>query len=65
MQQFYDSKFNNVNPGALAYLKAPNPGWANLKDCNEFPCTAPANVLFSFQNTQYNIGSKIDYGKDF
>ena len=48
MQQFYDSKFNNVNPGALAYLKAPNPGWANLKDCNEFPCTAPANVLFSF-----------------
>jgi hypothetical protein len=48
---FYNTKFNNVMPGAMAYIKSPNPGWANLKDCVEFPCTAPLNILFDFQKT--------------
>lgn len=48
---FYDTKFNNVDPGALAYIMHPLEEWANPKDCVEFPCTAPLNVLFSFKNT--------------
>ena len=38
-------------PGAMAYFSSPNPGWANLKDCVEFPCSAPLNVLFDFTDT--------------
>lgn len=45
---FKNTKFNNVMPTALAYIKSPNPGWANLKDCVEFPCSAPLNILFDF-----------------
>jgi hypothetical protein len=62
---FIGTKMNNVKPGAMAYLKAPNPGWANLKDCVEFPCTAPLNVLFDFKDTKYNIGSLSNYGPRF
>jgi hypothetical protein len=56
---------NNVKPGAMAYIMPPKPGWANLKDCVEFPCTAPLNVLFDFKDTKYNIGSLTNYGPRF
>jgi hypothetical protein len=45
MVEFYDTKFINVDGDAIAYLDDPQPGWANIKDCGEFPCTAPSNVL--------------------
>jgi hypothetical protein len=48
---FVNTKFTNVMPDALAYIKAPDPKWANLKDCVEFPCTAPLNILFDFKKT--------------
>jgi len=49
-------------PGAIAYIKSPNPKWATLKDCVEFPCSAPLNVLFDFQKTKYNTGTLMNYG---
>jgi hypothetical protein len=49
----------------MAYIMPPNPGWANLKDCVEFPCTAPANILFSFKGTKYNMGSNTNFGPEF
>ena len=52
-------------PGAMAYIKSPAPGWANLKDCVEFPCTAPLNILFDFENTRYSKGSAMNHGKQF
>jgi len=45
MVEFYDTKFIDVDGDAIAYLDDPDPGWANIKDCGEFPCTAPSNVL--------------------
>jgi hypothetical protein len=45
MVEFYDTKFVNVDKDTLAYLMPVNPGWAGLKSCGEFPCTAPNNVL--------------------
>jgi hypothetical protein len=37
---------------AVAYLTDPPEAWGNVKDCGlGFPCTAPKNVLFSFQNS--------------
>jgi len=62
---FTNTKFTNVMPAAMAYIKAPNPGWANLKDCVEFPCTAPLNILFDFQKTKYNLGTKMNHGPTF
>lgn len=62
---FIDTKMNNVKPGAMAYIKSPDPGWENLTDCVEFPCTAPLNILFDFKNTKYNVGSLTNFGTDF
>lgn len=62
---FVNTKFNNVMPGAMAFIKHPNPGWANLKDCVEFPCTAPLNILFDFQKTKYSLGTATNYGPNF
>jgi len=62
---FTGTKFNNVDPSAMAFIMSPNPGWANLKDCVEFPCTAPHNILFSFLETQYHSNQKFNYGSTF
>ena len=51
---FSGTQFNNVDPAAMAYIRSPPPEWANLKDCVEFPCTAPLNILFSFKETIYH-----------
>lgn len=53
MQEFFDCEFINVQNAAIATLDDPTPGWANKKDCGSFPCTAPWNVLFSFQGSKW------------
>jgi len=50
--------FNNciledVDDNGFAFLVKPNPGWANVKDCGNFPCTAPNNLIFSFAGTTW------------
>jgi hypothetical protein len=49
----------------MAYIMPPDPAWANFEDCVEFPCTAPANILFSFKGTKYNMGSNTNFGPEF
>ena len=62
---FFDTKINNVDPGAIAYLMAPLAKWANPSDCVDFPCTAPLNVLFTFEGTLYSQNQKFNYGSKF
>lgn len=38
----------------MAYLMSPNPKWANIDDCGQFPCTGPNNVLIQFTQTSYS-----------
>jgi len=65
MVEFYDTEFHNVDGDALAWLMPPPNAWANVKDCGEFPCTAPLNVLFTFEDTTFT-GSKPRWSsKDF
>ena len=45
MVEFYNTKFIDVDGDAIAYLDDPDPGWVNIKDCGEFPCTAPSDKL--------------------
>jgi hypothetical protein len=42
-QEFYDTRFVNVEDDALVYIPNPAKGWANIKDCGNFPCTGIAN----------------------
>ena len=35
----------------MADLMSPLPGWANIEDCGNFPCTGPYNLLYSFKNS--------------
>lgn len=52
-QEFFDCSFTDVENAAMALLDDPSPGWANLKDCGDFPCTAPWNTHFAFTRTEY------------
>jgi len=63
---FYDTVFDNVHGDAMAWIMPPSPGWANLKDCGNFPCTAPYNILFSFIRTRYTAKQKaFNFGSTF
>lgn len=53
MMEFHDTKFINVQDDAMAYIFDPPQGWANIKDCGDFPCTAPQNALLMFKNTTF------------
>lgn len=53
MMQIYDTKFVNVEAGAVIKLKDPDPAWAIIKDCGFWPCSGPENVLYSFKNTEW------------
>jgi len=50
---FENCKFEDVTDDGFAFLDKPDPAWANIKDCGNFPCTAPNNVIFTFTNTKY------------
>jgi hypothetical protein len=65
MVEFYDSKFVNIDGDALAYIMHPKPSWANIKDCGSFPCTAPLNVLFTFENSKWEDLKPRWAAKDF
>lgn len=45
----------NVKLEALAYIMPPSPGWANMDDCGNFPCTAPNNVIINFRNAVFRV----------
>ena len=52
VDKFTGSTFDSVSNDAIAYLSDPNPGWAIIKDCGNFPCTGPENAVYKFeQNT--------------
>lgn len=63
MVEFYDSEFTNIDEDALGYIMHPKPEWANIKDCGNFPCTAPLNVLLTFKNSNF-YGSKPSWAKN-
>lgn len=50
---FKNCKFDNVDDEGFAWLEKPNPAWANIKDCGNFPCTAPNNMIFTFLNSRF------------
>ena len=47
--KFINTQFNNVNQSALGYFMSPPWSWADLDDCGNYPCTAPNNILLSFE----------------
>jgi hypothetical protein len=51
--QFFDTVFENVEESSFGYFFDPKPNWANVKDCGDFPCTAPWNVLLSFKGSKF------------
>jgi hypothetical protein len=53
IHEFYDTQFTDIEDGAMANLLSPNPAWANIDDCGNFPCTGPYNLLYSFKNTTW------------
>lgn len=51
---FFDNcKFEDVTDEGMGFLEKPNPAWANIKDCANFPCTAPNNLILTFTNTKF------------
>lgn len=42
----------------MTYFYDPPKKWAIIKDCGNFPCTAPKNVLYTFEKSLYSGASK-------
>ena len=55
----------DVDDNGFAFLSKPEPGWANVKDCGDFPCTAPSNWIIGFTNTKYDGVTPSTTPKDF
>jgi len=53
MHEFYNIKFTNVENDALTLMYEPPQAWAIIKDCGEFPCTAPKNTIYSFVGSTF------------
>jgi hypothetical protein len=52
MMEFYATTIEDTVLEGMATCMDPHPAWGNVKDCGMgFPCTAPNNVLYSFQGT--------------
>lgn len=51
LHRFHNTLLDNVNDNSFAFIMDPNPGWAGVTDCGEWPCTAPSNIVFNFKNT--------------
>jgi hypothetical protein len=63
LQQFTNTRFHDVQAGALAYFQSPPKWWARLADCGQFPCTGPLNILYAFKGTRFT-GSRPSVTKD-
>lgn len=55
---FNDCTFKNVDNSGWAFLEKPPTAWANVKDCGNFPCTAPNNLIFTFKGTKFEGETK-------
>ena len=54
LHTFSSTKFIDVVDNAVAFIYDPPQKWANSDDCGAFPCTAPSNVVLSFENTRFS-----------
>lgn len=62
---FYNCKFEDNDDMGMGFLMKPPLKWANIKDCGNFPCTAPSNVIFVFKGTSYSGATPSTAWKDF
>jgi hypothetical protein len=51
---FTGNTFQNVSQKSFAMIEKPPSKWANIKDCGNFPCTGPLNVLWYFKQNVWN-----------
>lgn len=51
---FENIKFVNVDDYGFSWLEKPDLAWANVKDCGNFPCTAPNNWFMTFTNARFD-----------
>jgi len=54
IHSFVNTEFINVNENGVAFIRDPNPGWANPTDCIEWPCTPPENVVIKFTGASFS-----------
>lgn len=51
--RLYNTRFENVDQDAMAYLFTPPNEWSVVDDCGEFPCTGPLNALIQFERSTF------------
>jgi hypothetical protein len=60
---FRNVEFINVEEGAMGRFYDPPAGWANVKDCGNFPCTGPWNTFWHFEGVTWT-GRKPAFAKE-
>lgn len=53
VDRFTKTTFDNVVNAAMTYMTPPDPEWAIIKDCGQFPCTGPLNCVLKFDENQF------------
>jgi hypothetical protein len=54
MHNFKNTRFENIEEAALAWIEEPNPKWAATDplttpdNCADWPCTGPENIVLKF-----------------
>jgi len=44
---------------ALTYMPNPEEKWANSKDCVDFPCTGPVQVVIHIEDAKYTSSRRM------
>lgn len=65
LQQFFETTFDNVSDDALLYIDDPPASWAGDTDCVGFPCTAPNNVVMTFEGNTFEGDAKPTLRENF
>ena len=53
VDRFINPIFDNVHSDAIIFLADPNPHWAIIKECGNFPCTGPDNAVIKFEGASF------------
>ena len=59
IQRFSEIELTRVNEDVFGLFRDPNPEWARVEKCGNFPCTGPKNIILSFEKVESKDGTQL------
>lgn len=51
---FKDTQFIDCDQNSIDYMFTPDPKWAIIKDCGNWPCSGPLNAIHDFKRSTFS-----------